>query len=175
MSYPTVPGGSPGDLEAMRSELAETGAAFFMEEGDARVDGRGIADVRLVAGTGEREWFTLLNMFRACFAWRLPTVHGALLHAAGVVLDGRAWVLTSECMHDETALTLGRRQRARRVVFGALGGPPGNTVHCLAQRLPARRGGGRADTARARRDQRDRYHGDNAGQGVWIEGGHNLW
>ncbi|MEE9395045.1 MAG: tetratricopeptide repeat protein [Planctomycetota bacterium] len=43
--------------------------------------------------------------------------------------QGRAWVMTSECMRDETALTLARRQKANHVVFGALGGPPRGGRH----------------------------------------------
>jgi hypothetical protein len=81
------------DPKGMRSQLDPDGASFSLDEGQARVDAHGRAEIRLVRGTGEREWFTLLNLFRACLAWTLPSHGGAMLHAAGAVVGERAFVL----------------------------------------------------------------------------------
>jgi len=79
--------------KAMRARVAARGAAFAMPEGEAEVDATGVAQLRLVSGTGERRYFTLLNLLRACLAWRLPERGGAMLHAAGLVVDGVAFLL----------------------------------------------------------------------------------
>jgi len=79
--------------KAMRAELRAQAARFEMAEGELEVDLTGAARVALVAGSGEREYFALLNLVRAGLAWVLPSRAGCVLHAAGLVLDGRAFVL----------------------------------------------------------------------------------
>jgi len=82
------------DPKAMRSDLSHDRAFFGMPEGSAAVDSNGRATVRLsTAVEGERTWFAFMNLLRAALAWRLPSRGGALLHAAGIVLEGRAFVL----------------------------------------------------------------------------------
>ncbi|HXV77848.1 MAG TPA: hypothetical protein VD788_16175 [Candidatus Polarisedimenticolaceae bacterium] len=77
----------------MRSALAATHARFEMPEGLAEVDARGRGRIELTRGLGTREFFTLLNLLRACLAWRLPDRGAAMLHAAGLVIDGRGFLL----------------------------------------------------------------------------------
>ncbi len=85
---------APFAPKAMRSRLDPRGARFEMPEGDVAVDSAGGAVLRLSdAAAPERRWFALLNLLRAALAWRLPSRGGLLLHAAAVVLDGRAFVL----------------------------------------------------------------------------------
>lgn len=79
--------------KAMRSSLQPDRARFHMPEGEAVVAGQGPAALRLKADLGVREFYTLANLMRACLAWRLPGRGGMLLHAAGLIVDGRAFVL----------------------------------------------------------------------------------
>jgi hypothetical protein len=53
----------------------------------------GAVRVRLAATTAQKQYYALLNLVTAAAAWRLPSRHGLLLHAAGIVLDGRAFVM----------------------------------------------------------------------------------
>jgi len=77
----------------MASELSADRAHFSMPEGDAEVVPTGTARVRLVRGIGERGYYSLINLLRACLAWRLPSRGGCLLHSSGIVLDGRGFLL----------------------------------------------------------------------------------
>jgi len=88
-------GESGGDYrpKEMASELRPDGACFAMPEGRAEVRLDGRARLLLHGGSHDRDWFTLLNLLRACLAFCLPSRGGALLHAAGLVVDGRAFVL----------------------------------------------------------------------------------
>lgn len=79
--------------KAMRSSLARERALFEMPEGRAVVGREGAAAIRLKRDLGEREFFTLVNLLRACLAWRLPGRGGMLLHAAGLIVEGRAFLL----------------------------------------------------------------------------------
>jgi len=85
----------PGPFEPhrMTSEFFPRGARFEMKEGDAEIEANGRGAIRLVAGQGRREFYTFLNLLRACLAWLLPTRGAAMVHAAGLVLDDRAFVL----------------------------------------------------------------------------------
>jgi hypothetical protein len=79
--------------KAMTSALEEGRASFFMAEGSATILDDGAGEVELLRGTGERGYYALLNLLRACLAWRLPSRGGMLLHAAGLVVGERAFVL----------------------------------------------------------------------------------
>jgi len=77
----------------MRSALEPGRARFWMPEGSAEIGTDGRARVGLLRGLGEREYYTLANLLRACLAWLLPSRGGMLLHAAGLVVEGRAFLL----------------------------------------------------------------------------------
>jgi hypothetical protein len=79
--------------KAMRSSFDGVQAEFTLPEGRARVDRRGQATIELARDLGPREFFTLMNFVRAALAWCLPARGAALLHAAGLVLDDRGFVL----------------------------------------------------------------------------------
>ena len=76
-----------------RSEVTGDAAIFRMDEGEARVPPSGAVEVDLVATTEGKQLYALINLIMMAFAWRLPARGGLLLHAAGIVLDGRAFVL----------------------------------------------------------------------------------
>jgi hypothetical protein len=79
--------------KSMRSELSADGAVFFMPEGRAEIALSGAGKIELARGLGDREYFTLMNLVRSCLAWMLPSRGGALLHAAGLVIEDRGFVL----------------------------------------------------------------------------------
>jgi hypothetical protein len=83
----------PFDPKAMRAEIAPESARYEMPEGRVEVDdrGKGRLTVGLVGGT--RAYYAFANLVRAALAWRMLSRGGALLHAAGIVLRGRAFVL----------------------------------------------------------------------------------
>jgi hypothetical protein len=99
----------------MRSRLGLEGASFSMAEGDVAVDASGRALLRLGAAIApERGWFAFLNLLRAALAWRMPSRDGMLLHAAGVTLEGRAFVLAgSEGSGKSTFAALAASRGAR--------------------------------------------------------------
>ena len=83
----------PYEPQHMTSELEPTRARFELPEGSAEVDERGAVAVRLARGLGQREFWTWLNFLRASLAWLLPRHGAALLHAAGLVVEDRAYLL----------------------------------------------------------------------------------
>jgi hypothetical protein len=81
---------APKQMEAW---LGDAEARFSMPEGSATVRRSGRAELRLLEGLEQREFFTLVNLLRACLAWTMPGRGGILLHAAGLVVEGRAFLL----------------------------------------------------------------------------------
>ena len=79
--------------KAMTSALGPESARFAMPEGSGRIRLDGLCEVDLVRGLGGREYFTLANLLRACLAWLLPSRRAMLLHAAGLVVGERAFLL----------------------------------------------------------------------------------
>ena len=87
--------GSPPrfDPKAMRAELGPSAAVFHMPQGRVELDTGGRARLELAGGPAAHEHYALLNLLRAALAWKLLSRGGALLHAAGIVVDGRAFAL----------------------------------------------------------------------------------
>jgi hypothetical protein len=77
----------------IRSELSADRGRFGLPEGQVEVRHDGLATVELAPNLGNREFPTLHNLVRAALAWRLPDQGGLLVHAAGVVVEGRAYIL----------------------------------------------------------------------------------
>ena len=72
----------------------ENGAGWFRsDEGEITIGADGPARVRLGRGDDGWRYWGLVNLISAALAVRLPSRPGALLHAAGIVLDGRAFLL----------------------------------------------------------------------------------
>lgn len=85
---------APFAPKAMVSELQPTAARYLLPEGEVVVRDSGPARLALSSSVDPaRRWYAFANLLRAALAWRLPSRRAALLHAAGIVLDGRAFLL----------------------------------------------------------------------------------
>lgn len=85
--------GEPFEPKRMRSRFEPARAVFDMPQGRAEVAAGGRARIDLARGLGRQEYWTAMNLLRACLAWRLPDRDAALLHAAGLVVAGRGYLL----------------------------------------------------------------------------------
>ena len=90
---PVEPFSGPFDPKAMRAEISSESARYEMLEGRVEVDARGRGRVEVGIVEGSRSYYAFANLIRAALAWRMLSRGGALLHAAGVVLSDRAFVL----------------------------------------------------------------------------------
>lgn len=68
-------------------------ARYVMEEGAAIVPPSGPAEIRIGPCGAGKQLYALLTLVGAAFAWRAPSRGTLVLHAAGVVIGGRAFVL----------------------------------------------------------------------------------
>jgi hypothetical protein len=98
--------GGAWDPKAMRSELRLDGATYTVAEGAVEVDASGGASLRLDADAGERGYWAMRNLLRAALAWRMPSRGGALVHAAGLEVDGRAFAMVGPEGSGKTTWTL---------------------------------------------------------------------
>ena len=69
------------------------GRVFTMPEGSSEVRAGGEATIALARGLGPREYWTAMNHLRACLAWALPARGAALVHAAGILVEGQGYLL----------------------------------------------------------------------------------
>jgi len=79
--------------KSITGEVRDGGGRFRSDEGELAIDAEGNARVRLGRGDDQWRFWGLSNLLAAALAVRLPSRPGALLHAAGVVVDGRAFLL----------------------------------------------------------------------------------
>lgn len=79
--------------KSIEGEVRDGGGRFRSDEGELAIDASGRA--RVLLGRGDDQWrfWGLVNLIAAALAVRLPSRPGALLHAAGVVVEGRGFVL----------------------------------------------------------------------------------
>jgi hypothetical protein len=77
----------------MTSEFEASSARFAMPQGRCEAQDDGSASIVLASNLDAIGYFTMMNLLRACLAWRLPAVGAALLHAAGLVVEQRAYAL----------------------------------------------------------------------------------
>lgn len=68
-------------------------ARYVMEEGRATVPPSGPVEIGIGPCGANKQLYALLTLLGAAFAWRAPSRGTLVLHAAGIVLDGRAFVL----------------------------------------------------------------------------------
>ena len=67
---------------------------FARDEAEGSLDlASGSATVALSAGDDKRRAWGLVNLVHAALAWRLAPQGGGILHAAGIVVEGRAFLL----------------------------------------------------------------------------------
>jgi hypothetical protein len=87
--------GEPGPFRPreMQAETRGDTARFRMPEGRAEVGGDGSGSLVLEKLPGLTPYYAMHNLLRGCLAWRMPQRDGALLHAAGLVVRGRAFAL----------------------------------------------------------------------------------
>jgi hypothetical protein len=111
----------------MRANLKAGSAHFGMPEGDADVTEGGTASVRLLRGPGPTVYFAMMNLLRACLAWRLPSRGAAMLHAAGLAIDGRAFLLVGPEASGKSTWARSGEERGARVLSDDL-----VLVECLA-------------------------------------------
>ena len=83
----------PGMRGIAACEIGGASAAFTSDEGEIELGTEGAAQARLGSGDAAWRFWGLTNLLMAAIAYRLPSLPGALLHAAGVVIDGRAFLL----------------------------------------------------------------------------------
>ena len=81
------------DPKAMGAETSAESARYEMPEGTVEVDARGRGRIAVGIVDGSRSYYAFANLIRAALAWRMLSRGGALLHAAGIVLRDRAFVL----------------------------------------------------------------------------------
>jgi len=68
-------------------------ARFAIDEGTIEVPEEGPAIARVATGDDAWRFWGLVNLLTAALAFRLPSRPAALIHAAGIVVDGRAFLL----------------------------------------------------------------------------------
>ena len=90
---PVEPFSGTFDPKAMRAEISPESARYEMPEGTVEVDARGKGHVVVGIVEGSRSYYAFANLIRAALAWRMLSRGGALLHAAGIILRDRAFVL----------------------------------------------------------------------------------
>jgi hypothetical protein len=84
---------APFTPKAMRSSHDEGRCIFTLAQGAAAVAPSGGIEVSIAATTPSIQHAALVNLLTAAIAWRLPQHEGLLMHAAGIVIDGRAFLL----------------------------------------------------------------------------------
>jgi hypothetical protein len=84
---------APFGAKRVRATVEGERAQFTIPEGTVVVGPSGPIAIDLAATTTGKQSFAVVNLVLAALAWRLPQLGGALLHAAGIVLDGRAFLL----------------------------------------------------------------------------------
>ena len=79
--------------KSVTGEVRNGRGRFRSDEGEIAVDAEGHAHVSLGRGDDMWRFCGLVNLTAAALAVRLPSRPGALLHAAGIVIDGRGFLL----------------------------------------------------------------------------------
>ena len=87
------PPSGPFRPKRMSSDFSPGRAGFALPQGHAEVRATGEAWIRLLRGLGSTGYFAMQNFIRACLAWSLPARSAALLHAAGLAIDGDGFAL----------------------------------------------------------------------------------
>jgi hypothetical protein len=80
-------------MDRLVAEFEGAVARFSMSEGTIELSGHESARVRLAPASSDTQHFVLVNLICAALACALPSRGAALLHAAGCVLEGQAFLL----------------------------------------------------------------------------------
>ena len=101
---------------SMSGEVRDGAARFRSDEGELTVDDAGNA--RVLLGSGDESWrfWGLVNFVAAALAVRMPSRPGALLHGAGIVVEGRAFLLIGPEGSGKTTFARAAREGGARVI-----------------------------------------------------------
>jgi hypothetical protein len=113
------------------------GATFRIPEGSLELI-RSKARVRLGPGDEGRQHWGLVNLLAIAFGWLLPAHGGATLHAAGVVLDGRAFLLLGGEGAGKTTWTALAQEGGAQVLSDDIVVVDGSTAVVAARSAPFR-------------------------------------
>jgi hypothetical protein len=93
------------------AEALEAGLRFVRDEGDLTLDAAARrATLRLARGDDSRRAWAVMNLAIAAIAWRLVGRGGGALHAAAILVDGRAFVLVGAEGTGKTTFAAGAAQ-----------------------------------------------------------------
>jgi hypothetical protein len=81
---------------SLTGDVKDGAGRFWSDEGELTIDAAGSARVSLARGDDNWRFWGLVNLIAAALAVRLPSRPGALLLAAGIVVDGRAFLLVGQ-------------------------------------------------------------------------------
>ena len=147
---------------SLTGDVKDGAARFWSDEGEITIDAAGSARVSLGRGDDSWRFWGLVNLIAAALAVRLPSRPGAVLHAAGIVLDERAFLLIGPEGSGKSTFASAAREGGARVIsddtvlvdngpdgLALLGSPiraheatdPGPGRWPVAAALHARRGG----------------------------------
>jgi len=102
--------------KSITGELRDGGGNFRSDEGEIAVDAAGTARVCLGRGDDMWRFWGLANLIAAALAARLPSRPGALVHAAGIVVDGRGFVLIGPEGSGKSTFARAAREGGARVI-----------------------------------------------------------
>ena len=102
--------------KSITGEVRDGGGRFRSDEGEIAIDATGSARVSLGRGDALWRFWGLVNLIAAALAVRLPSRPGALLHAAGVVVDGRGFVLIGPEGSGKSTFARAAREGGARVI-----------------------------------------------------------
>jgi len=102
--------------KSITGEVRDGGGRFRSDEGELAIEADGSARVRLGRGDDLWRFWGLVNLVAAALAVRLPSRPGALVHAAGVVVDGRGFVLIGQEGSGKSTFARAAREGGARVI-----------------------------------------------------------
>ena len=101
---------------SMNGDVQGGSARFWSDEGEVTIDGAGSACVLLGRGDDRWRFWGLVNLVAAALAVRMPSRQGALLHAAGIVVEGRAFLLIGPEGSGKSTFTSAARDGGAQVI-----------------------------------------------------------
>jgi len=101
---------------AFTSEVEAGRARFAIDEGEIEIPEEGPATARLARGNDRWRFWGLANLLGAALAFRLPARPAALVHAAGIVVAGRAFLLAGPPGSGKSTWARLAREAGERVV-----------------------------------------------------------
>jgi len=101
---------------SLTGEVRDGSARFRSDEGEIAIDAAGLARVRLGRGDDAWRFWGLVNLTAAACAFHMPSRPGAVLHAAGIVVDGRAFVLSGPEGAGKSTFARAAREGGARVI-----------------------------------------------------------